>query len=155
MPVSGRGGEVTAIWLHPVTSGGVAWNDLLPGDEARHDLDLNIAQRAFLRLRKPAHIVMGEADIVLQLLRQACSRGIDFGSGDDDIAAIAVELFGIGARCRLTALLDLVENALHGFGDVCDSAFGSLGRFLQICGRHGTLLETSRRRRAGMRRGFT
>jgi hypothetical protein len=111
-----------------------------PADVARNDFHLAIGQRGLLGLGEAAHIVMGEADVVLQLLRQLAGGGLDLLARRPDFAVVAVELFGVGEGRFLAAGLDFVEDALHRFALRRARIVGrGLFALLEIGAGHGSL----------------
>jgi hypothetical protein len=100
-----------------IAAGRFDGDGFLPGNETRNDLDLDIAQCGFLRFGEFAHIVMGETDVVLDLLRQACRGTLDLLPGDNDVAAVAVEFLRIFACSSLATGLDGIKDRLHGVAD--------------------------------------
>ncbi len=108
----------------------------MPGDEPRDDFDLGVQHRCLLCLGKPAHIVMGEADVVTQTLGHLLGGRRDLVGRHDDLTLKLVELCRVSAGNVVAARLDLVEDRLHRGAHVCLARGGGLLGLLQIGDRH-------------------
>jgi hypothetical protein len=75
---------------------------------------------------------VGEANIVLELLRQACRSRLDLLAGDLDVAGVPVELLGIASCRRLATRFDLIEDRLDCVTDGPGIRSGGFNGFLEI-----------------------
>jgi hypothetical protein len=80
------------------------------GNKTGKHLGFDVLHRGALGFSEAAHIVVGKADIVLQLLRYHLLCPLTGFVGDDDIAVPLVEIAGIGHGPLIAALLELVEH---------------------------------------------
>ena len=87
---------------------------LLSGDQAGHDLDLGVDDGRFLRLGETAHVVMGEANVVLEFLGNLGRGRRDLVRRQNDVALVVIKLGGVFQRRFVATRLDLAENGLHG-----------------------------------------
>ena len=114
----------------------INWDSLLTRDNAWADLHLHVFNGGTLRLGKAAHVLMGELDVVLELLRNLVRGGGDLFFREDHVAFVLVELLRVFQRRLITARLDIGEDVL----DDC-MRFGRIGFrrkwcLLQIGARH-------------------
>ena len=124
-----------------VAARALAGDGPLPGDQARGELHLHIGDGRLLRLGEAADIVVGVADVVLELLRDPGGGGVDLVAGEHDIAVVAVELGGIVPCGGVPADLDGVEDGLNGLPHIARIVGGDPLGLLQIGDRHGVLLD--------------
>ena len=109
---------------------------LLPGDKARRQLGLDIGQRAFLKLGKTAHVVMGKADVSLEPVGHLVAGRRDLVRRQQHIALVAVEARGILQRLGIAAGFDLVQDARDGVMGLARVGLWRAIRLLQIVARH-------------------
>jgi hypothetical protein len=57
-----------------------------PCGQTRHEFDFSVEDGSALGVGKAAHLIVGEGDVVFELLRQVGRRAFTVGRGDDDIA---------------------------------------------------------------------
>ena len=98
-----------------ITSGGIHRDCFLASHQPRHNFDLNILKCLALNFSKPADIVMGKIDILLQLFRHKCLGCFDLFTCQQDMAIIVVKLFGIFHRFVITTSFNIIKNILNGF----------------------------------------
>ena len=119
-----------------ITPSRINGDRFLAGDEAGNNLILNIADCGLLRLGKPFDVIMGELNILFQLLwHQRCGR-CDLFRGQDHIAIVFVELRRIFQRLGVSAFLNVVENALHDVLDIRCAGLRCEGRLFEILKCH-------------------
>ena len=129
----GRGDVAVAPARH-VAAGRLTGYQPLPGDEARQYLDLDIGRLCSLRFGEAADVVMGKADVVLQLRRQ-CSAAVSIAlSGDDQSPVHLSRLLGIACGRGFAARLDLAQHRFRPFRVTERIAAAGLDCLLQICG---------------------
>jgi hypothetical protein len=93
-----------------VAAGGLQRNVAVPGNKTGKHLGFDVLHRGALGFGEAAHVVMGEADVVLQLLRHHLARPLAGFVGDDDIAVPLVEVARIGHGAVIAAAFELVEH---------------------------------------------
>ena len=91
-------------------------------------------------LGEGADAIIGETDIVAQLLRNLLGRGLDLGLADDAQAFPTVELAGVFESLLLAAFFDLVQHPRHGGAHVVFAGLGRAFRFFQVGDGHFGLL---------------
>ncbi len=109
---------------------------LLPGDHARHDLDLDIRDGRLLHLGKAAHVVMGELDVLLELLGNQAHRRRRSLLRQQDAAVVTVELLGVFQRLRITARLDIGKDVLDRLVHFGRIRFRGQAGLLEVFARH-------------------
>ena len=117
---------------------------LLARDEARRQLHREICKTVLLHFGKPAHIVMCEADVVLELLGDLCRGSIDFVTGQHDVAAEAIKRCCIIPRLGLTTRLDIVEDGLDLVTDITGICLRSTSCLLEVFDTHHSFLNFHR-----------
>ena len=130
-------GDMSVTAAGHVAAGSVDRDQPLPGPKARRQFGLEGLHAVLLLLGEQPHPVIGELQIVLQLIRHLPRRGFDLVGTDLDIAVPTVELLAIGARGVLAAPFDLVQHLADDFPGFVLAGGGCFRRAFQIFGRHG------------------
>ena len=95
-------------------------------DDAGQSLDFHIVHGIALNLRKVAHLLLGETDIVDNLLAQLTVAGIDLFPAEPEVRRRPlVELRGILAYCRIALSLD--STYVWPFGQTRNTEYVTLG----------------------------
>jgi hypothetical protein len=88
-------------------------------DQARQEFNFCVEDGGALGVAEAAHLIVGESDVVFELLRETAACAFTVGRGDDDTALPMVEADRIIA-CRLFATaLDVLQYLRD-----CGSDFG-------------------------------
>ncbi len=132
----GRGDMGIAAGRH-IAAGRVHRHELLPEMQAGRDLQREVLAGGALRLGEAAHLPCGEADVILDALRDVADALRDGGLVEDDRPVPFVELEGVVLHRLLAPGLDRGEH----LGDhrACGVGFRlrRLGRGLEMGDGHG------------------
>ena len=131
-----RRGNVAVPPTGRITACGVHWDRFLPSNETRNNLHFHVRNRGLLRLGKPFHIVMGELDISLELVRHLRAGRFDLFRSQKHVALVFVELGRIFQRFGVATLLNLVKNVLHDLMSLRRIRLGGQRCFFQIVTGH-------------------
>ena len=90
----------------------------MAGHQSGDDLDLHIGDRRALSLGKAQHVVVREANVILDRLG---NKILDLRHPfwrDKDLAVPAVEFAGVGASARLATPIDICQNRFDPGADI-------------------------------------
>ena len=107
-------GNMAVTSAGDITSGCIHRDCFLASHQPGHNFDLNILKCLALNFSKPADIVMGKIDILLQLFRHKRLGRFDLIACQQNIAVIVIKLFGICHRLGITTCFDIIEDILNG-----------------------------------------
>lgn len=150
----GRRGQRVAAAGHVRAGGGDGHVPVAEAD-AGQCLDVDVEHRVTLGLGERTHLLLHEADVVEDLLRDISDDALDLlGRQAERLRAPVVELLGVLAHRLVAAFADVVEDGAHSLGDV-RAGGGHLGGGdggLEVSGHDGSLQLVSFGQGMGVRR---
>ena len=129
-------GNMAVTAARHVTTRRVNRNGFLTRNQSWNNFMFNIAYRGFLRLCKPAHILMGELNIFFQLLWHQCAGGGNFFLREDNIAIVFIKFLRVFERFCIAAVFNIVQYPSNNIMDV--GRIGLCGKrcFFQVVSCH-------------------
>ena len=115
----------------------LAWNETLTGAQAGQKLGAELLHRGALLLRKGAHPLVGEADVVFNPLGKRFFGARKGVWPEHDRAVPAIKRPGVGAYPLFATGADLAQHGLHCLGGRGIGALGRKDRSLEVVSRHG------------------
>ena len=107
-------------------------DELLPRNDARVKLGLELVHARELRFGKGPHLLVRERDVILHALRQGLGCPCDLGGAHHDIARPAVQRLRVVPSAGFAARLDVLQQCMDPFAGIVRARGGGPLGFLEV-----------------------